>query len=792
MSDATELKLWPSVTNAIDWSDDGVIALAADTNVELLFPNLDPLDPIYDQKQWINHPVNISLFTNRERPVKDPAPLEIFSIGEEISSGPVVKLAWSPPGLAKYRRPVLAVLGANLVLSIWASESNPKDATSWTRVLLFNPLLETYFREVVRDDESHVVNNPAEVHHLRERVRAFAWCPSPPSSWNTVGTRMVWPQSIIAVSNDNNEVVIFSVNSPFERFDSPDSWRAQPLARFMVTPDPSAVYSNPGTFDDIMGQQRYISHLEWGPRINRGGSCFEHILAYATNTDVRARPVIFELSDGSSHEVSNVYFGDESIYYKTDLRFSGTMRWCPERLESTLLLLIFTQTDIIGVYTGLDDVAIRTISTHRLDSPWDQISGVVFDVRSPDGPKVHLSYLLTTAKPVKLSFKLSPNGISAASDPSWQYRIQDSQAYFSVNNDLEGHALTKTWGIAASPLGDYLATCHTLHPSDMVEYNLAAYKRSSLAVTRFDGLGGDLKFPQQDLSAEAILFSVKKWFENNSETVSEASTSHTQILQTLTSTFGSVPTPQRGANRTNHYTSSYTTTTPPVSIISTFKHQIYFAKLTLRDRYTILVSLICAPSLPTDLEKSMIGFRLAREALKLPKSFSDSSSSWLSKRMNNAYNLVTDLIYTKGYNQNRTLALTEFGFVEECDVCGKGIPMESLEWGRCANGHKYARCGLSFLTIQGPNDSKYCGVCNKQYFNDRFVQNEEQRDDETDRDALGSPGVGEASEGDMEEGTKQEGNSGIAAREGSRELTLAKVVFTACDVCIYCGGRYTD
>lgn len=36
MADTTELKCYPSAVNALDWSHDGVIAIAAEENVELL------------------------------------------------------------------------------------------------------------------------------------------------------------------------------------------------------------------------------------------------------------------------------------------------------------------------------------------------------------------------------------------------------------------------------------------------------------------------------------------------------------------------------------------------------------------------------------------------------------------------------------------------------------------------------------------------------------------------------------------------------------------------------------
>jgi hypothetical protein len=36
MADVTELRCWPSCTDALDWSQDGILALASDERVELL------------------------------------------------------------------------------------------------------------------------------------------------------------------------------------------------------------------------------------------------------------------------------------------------------------------------------------------------------------------------------------------------------------------------------------------------------------------------------------------------------------------------------------------------------------------------------------------------------------------------------------------------------------------------------------------------------------------------------------------------------------------------------------
>lgn len=73
------------------------------------------------------------------------------------------------------------------------------------------------------------------------------------------------------------------------------------------------------------------------------------------------------------------------------------------------------------------------------------------------------------------------------------------------------------------------------------------------------------------------------------------------------------------------------------------------------------------------------------------------------------------------------------------------------------------RCGLSFLAIQVPGEAKSCNLCNIQYLNEHEVS------------AFDYQPTADATQGD--DTTKP-------------RLSLARILFAACDVCIYCGGRY--
>lgn len=112
-------------------------------------------------------------------------------------------LAWSPPGLAQFRRSVLAVLTSNLVLSLY-EPLGPR--RQWTKVGIVNHSLRNRF------SPSEDPNGLA----LRKcLVRSFVWCPPlqmPASYTDSVpDPESRWGVQMLAVSNDHNDVIFLRV-----------------------------------------------------------------------------------------------------------------------------------------------------------------------------------------------------------------------------------------------------------------------------------------------------------------------------------------------------------------------------------------------------------------------------------------------------------------------------------------------------------------------------------------------------------------------------------------------------
>jgi Putative zinc-finger of transcription factor IIIC complex len=116
---------------------------------------------------------------------------------------------------------------------------------------------------------------------------------------------------------------------------------------------------------------------------------------------------------------------------------------------------------------------------------------------------------------------------------------------------------------------------------------------------------------------------------------------------------------------------------------------------------------------------------------------------------------------------------------------------------------------LTFLAIQRPGISRYCGVCGKEYLSEEINQLERVSTlDESGESALdGTPNTKGLAQALLEAamGAEREDRALIPtggkrvpdtpiAREPigimETQSSLASLLFAACDVCVYCGGKF--
>lgn len=110
---------------------------------------------------------------------------------------------------------------------------------------------------------------------------------------------------------------------------------------------------------------------------------------------------------------------------------------------------------------------------------------------------------------------------------------------------------------------------------------------------------------------------------------------------------------------------------------------------------------------------------------------------------------------------------------------------------------------MSFLSIQGPGKSQFCGLCEREYLYDADFLEEADGRQQGDT-ASGTEGVrrDEAQNPEPEElpGSNPNGTA-ITSEERNQSQTqtsqpqtggvsLITILLKACDVCIYCGGKF--
>ncbi|KAH6644126.1 transcription factor IIIC subunit delta N-term-domain-containing protein [Boeremia exigua] len=782
MADVTELRCWPSCVEALDWSQDNIIALASDERVELLFPNTVSYERDNDVPQWQHVPLQVPWFSSDELPVKDPAPLSNYSVGEEISPSVPVAIAWSPPGLAKHRRCALAVLTSNLVLSMWSAEGKLQDESSWNRRLLVNHALIDYFSEIETMQTSHVSSDAEEQMRLRTRVRSFAWAPALPHATNTMGTQTSYGRQFITVANDDNQLLFLSVDSPTSTLGSSQSWKATVFTHMALEPREESKFTDPLFFGDLMKQQRFISHIAWSPWVAQGDS-YRSVVVYATNEEVRGRLVTWR-KDEFKLEAEVTYPG-------ISLRYSGPMSWCPKLdNECQATLAIFTNSGLVYLTISVNDASIVDKAEHDLDGRWDQVSGVAWDYEKQPSPHLHFSSLLSTVQsPTAVVAKLS-SGLTSVKIPNWKEKIENSMVLFSVKNDLKGHSKTKVWGLTSSPLGDFIAACNSLHPSDSIEYGPPADRRGTIALSTLRQYGKIREsFPSRNTTAEGVLFTLKKLAENTVEDADQMPAFAEEAVGKLLLAYK--PLKASGND---------VLATAPTDLedhVTNFKTCAIFEENNLRDRYSILVSHAVNDTASNELARTLISYRLATMLQKLPSAllrtafsqeilmhhqrlvalidnlflFGDAEPETVEQHEaeQSAAMLDDDAMDTEHTSEGAASSSTNQTEIkarprlegtaiatDHCDFCSAPIPFTDLTTAACANGHEFPRCGVSFIAIQAPGITKYCGICSTPVLSEEFVQAQDSREE----------------------------------AEAESEVTLASVLFQACDICIFCGGKY--
>ena len=444
----------PLCQECLAWSQDGELAVAAGEEVYLLLPQYGSPDP------WTNLSIAISKFTYDEWPWQEPASFQEMSIGEEQTRATVTALAWSPPGLAKHGRSVLAVLTSNLKLSLWASNSEPTDLGSWERVSVVNKALLSGSRH-------------------QQRIRSMAWAPTNPQHVDrlTPSSGKKWGIPLLAVADDSSGLYFLKVSSPYNGQSL--AWDIEVLHRevIAVTQSPS---DRPSLLSLAMNANHFIDRIDFGrwddsiPVVYRisGTVCCSRLSVYE---DPVSREQAAELADSGPLIVNLVAAGpgDASIPRLPMITPLMKDQMATEKVKYGLKSNIGSDVELRswGV-ASLNDLVATCITVHptkMIDytAPFEGNSTIIFDTSDGDNnaknmfpwqssvevdivntqksildtmaDQISLRTLTTNSLDLKIAYTAFC-GVLLLSDEKYLYRPQMLQAAMGILDVIERHA----------------------------------------------------------------------------------------------------------------------------------------------------------------------------------------------------------------------------------------------------------------------------------------------------------------------------------------------------------------
>ncbi|KAJ6016150.1 hypothetical protein N7540_010741 [Penicillium herquei] len=707
MPKPVELSLFPSCFGAADWSPDGELAVAGSDQVHILtWKAKTQNNPAQNASEgWhITRILRVNFFTFTEWPNVHPQNRDDFSVGVEQSSSNVIGLAWSPPGLARYRRSVLAVLTSNLILSLW----EPVGANGeWVRVCIINHALYP---------------NPEALQKLhgaglqKTNIRSFQWCPPAQVSQDTASRSRTpedrWGVQLMAVTTDANEVVFLRIYRPTGLHHSSKAYIVTKLATHSIhgAENPFPMTCSGSFLQSALKSKIRPTSISCGPWLAQeepsDGSLFSatSVVAVLYGTELRFIKATVALVDiDPDHEVTPQY---EAIIGLKDLSLTAlSEKWAHNRIIGPLkwVHMVSEQESQQLKYLADDDQS-RQSQYEKTTLSIGIVGGVLtitcpssaLNCSEPTGAGIKIQEWPCSSLPTEegelfprhmepvSSFFTAQNvhdvctlhmgtigGLGAAIDldksgnletwrvPQWMDVVQRYREEYDLDRDLRGYNLARIWGLGTYQ--GFTAVLFTMHPTDMVEY------RMNSAEGTFVGFINEATGEVADM--HAFFMPPVGDDEQNSARVKRG-----QVITSILSTIEQ----ENGLSQEN-YKLIYTA-----------------ACCAVTDGQTEQVRNQAREWLGRLAEKT--GADLSEEISKCA-----DGSSMISAKSDDHLNGPGSYLF------------------ERCEVCDAGLIWDSPREVQCQNGHLFVRCGLSFQAIQEPSVSKYCSICQAEYFDEDLL-----------------------------------------------------------------------
>ncbi|KAL4940439.1 hypothetical protein BDV06DRAFT_19821 [Aspergillus oleicola] len=522
-----ELQVFPSSYNCLSWSEDGELALASGEWVHILTPKIPPKSDTngtshLSSKDWHRTRFRANVFTINEWPIMFPQTRDHFSVGAEQSMSNVVELAWSPPGLTKYRRSVLAVLTTNMLLSIYALSST---SGKWTRVAVVNKSLEEYFREAIESDtlgerSSNLFRRDLEDKSPRLRrtnVRSFTWTPPfrvPVKDQKYPGPESRWGVPLLAVTNEYNEIVFLRVQMAKYEGSSGEALSIEAVATVCLPPVTgldqvirpgslfaSAVRSHVRTLSLASGPWLYETHAEGVNSAILNVAAIQGTKLRVVKLRVALEPRTGESDDEPPYKLASNAAENISVdTTRTDGNtLTGPIQWGHEIVGGSLSMAVgavaglalvdipehaykgqdMGDTDTHVHYYPITSDSANGIASFR-SAHLERISGMTVGI-DPESktPILHFAsaggYAATKAL----------NSTDAPSPAPSNAQVEDLRDRFDIDRDLGGLAVSRVWGLAS--VQGLVAAVVTQHPGDIVEYRTNAEDRLAIIFSTVNG-----------------------------------------------------------------------------------------------------------------------------------------------------------------------------------------------------------------------------------------------------------------------------------------------------------------
>lgn len=339
------------------------------------------LDHDQQDQFWDKLHLRVNAFDESHVDVEDPIAWNSASLGEEISVCEVVGLDWSPQGPAKHKRCALAVHTQNLVLSIWAPTTQPRSLASWKRHIVINRELQRYFINRHPEEAFEPPNPKSDRLKRLQRVRAFAWSQTAalarPVEHQRCATSALCSEILMAVSNDNNEVIIFRMPStlrmPSSRMDQNSSEMAV-VGHFSILPSDFHLPDLTWTFEEHIQYQSFVSKLAWSGWYSVQNGPLMAVIVCATRTKLIFRRVLIAMkANGVNVQLNGL---SSEIMLPTPWPSNGILRWIPNKShEPNLNLVACAGGDIMLCGINAMGGGAEVLATYTRQE-WDPVAGM--------------------------------------------------------------------------------------------------------------------------------------------------------------------------------------------------------------------------------------------------------------------------------------------------------------------------------------------------------------------------------------------------------------------------------